>query len=184
MPEPDFQLSFFYGAIARREYNDGEIRHEIIHSTATFREEDKKHYVMFKDNFYAQITPVFAVTHRNDRYNLCYCQRYEPTQVDHTSGLEAVYTTENYDYQGRFVANISGIVRSVHLVPDFSCPTYTAISRNKGILIRLADERLIEWSEVTGDPVIALTEEEGATEMILQGPQDTLNDAEAPWYLE
>ena len=178
---------------------------------------------MFKQGHYAQILSLFTITHENHHYQLCYAQRFEPVAEEHSSGLPVAYTTGNMDYQGRFVARITGISHSIHLVPDFSCPMYSAISlypyerylvnydisqnywwddREKGMLMTLPDDQLVNWSEQSKSTDSSIASEEEASTMaaneeqasamlgseeqpvmIDNGENQGEDEEDAPWYL-
>ncbi|KAI8139644.1 hypothetical protein BJV82DRAFT_581762 [Fennellomyces sp. T-0311] len=184
LPEPDYQLltqARFYQALALNEcIDENEMNREILRSSSDFRGDERRHYVFFKGGYYGQVLSFFSIAYDGLQYDLCYCQRYDPAFDEHATGLEVVYTTENWDYEGRFVAPVSEIVRSAHIVPDFACPTYSVISkypydqylvnydasqyhwfegRDRGILKTVDKEKLVTWNEECADATIDESEE-------------------------
>ncbi|KAI8137662.1 hypothetical protein BJV82DRAFT_674458 [Fennellomyces sp. T-0311] len=203
--EPDSQSAQFYQALALNEYSsENELNRAILRSTSDFRGTEKRHYALFKEGHYGQVLSFFIVMYKGQKYNLCYCQRYDPAFDEHATGLEVVYTTENWEYEGRFVAPVSEIVRSAHIVPDFAHPTYSAISkyhydqylvnydvsqyhwfegRDKGILKRLDDSNLVTWSTESENAAVDENEELDAVVQSESHSED-IDVQILPWYLE
>ncbi|KAI8146698.1 hypothetical protein BJV82DRAFT_710764 [Fennellomyces sp. T-0311] len=88
------------------------------------------------------------------------------------------------DYQGRFISPISEITGSAHLVPDFTCPTYSAISilpydsylvnydvsqhhwwegGDNGVLMTMEDSDLVKWGSNSDDEVAVVADEEASS---------------------
>ncbi|KAI8136951.1 hypothetical protein BJV82DRAFT_675350 [Fennellomyces sp. T-0311] len=157
---------FNFLKILQKADDDNDSYTEILCATDSFRGKEWYDSVELEGGYYGKLLLFFRGQYQGQDHDLCLVQRFAPCiNASHITGMEVLTPCSNERYGGRKVVSIKDIIRTVHIVPDFSTLynpkngyykhylvnhdiNRDSWSENKGDLQRLQGH-LVTWEDVT-----------------------------------